>query len=116
MIITHGHQAEAANAFNYDHLFIDQAGPPVLNTWGSFFVLSVINRFKERRPHLDRVRPFAPYVIWALLFDFSLHGAISDDLRLPHRSNPALSERPTKECGGEQPFNSPWMNFSSHPP
>ncbi|MEC7752209.1 MAG: metallophosphoesterase [Myxococcota bacterium] len=71
VIITHGHQAEAANAFNYDHLFIDQAGPPVLNLpWGSFFVLSVINRFKERRPHLDRVRPFAPYVIWALLFDF----------------------------------------------
>ncbi len=71
VIVTHGHQSEAANAFNYDQLFLESGGPPVLNLpWGSFFVLSVINRFKERRPHLDRVRPFAPYVAWALLFDF----------------------------------------------
>lgn len=72
VVIAHGHQGEAANAFNYDKLFLEQAGrPPVLNLpWGSFFVLRVVNRFKERRPYLDRVWPFAPYLIWALVFDF----------------------------------------------
>jgi UDP-2,3-diacylglucosamine pyrophosphatase LpxH len=72
VIVSHGHQGETVNRFNYDEIFLRRGKQaPVLNLpWGSYFVLRVINRFKERRPHIDRVHPMVPFVFLSLFVDF----------------------------------------------
>jgi UDP-2,3-diacylglucosamine pyrophosphatase LpxH len=43
---------------------------PILNLpWGSLFVLQVLNKFKEERPYLDRVKPFWPVMAGGLFVD-----------------------------------------------
>jgi UDP-2,3-diacylglucosamine pyrophosphatase LpxH len=72
VVVSHGHQGETVNRFNYDEILLRRGDlPPVLNLpWGSYFVLRVINRFKERRPHIDRVHPMGPFIFWSLFTDF----------------------------------------------
>lgn len=69
--IHHGQQWEAINTFNFKKLFITERGKePVLNLpWGSLFVLRVLNRYKEKRPYIDRIQPFNLYLLGALVFD-----------------------------------------------
>jgi UDP-2,3-diacylglucosamine pyrophosphatase LpxH len=69
--IHHGHQFEALNAFDFSELVLTRGLPePILNLpWGSLFVLQVLNKFKEERPFLDRVKPFWPVVVGGLVLD-----------------------------------------------
>ncbi len=69
--IHHGHQFEALNAFDFRQLVLEKGLPePILNLpWGSLFVLQVLNKFKEERPYLDRVKPFWPLIPGGLIFD-----------------------------------------------
>jgi UDP-2,3-diacylglucosamine pyrophosphatase LpxH len=69
--IHHGHQFEAMNAFDFRQLILERGLPePILNLpWGSLFILQVLNKYKEERPYLDRVKPFWPLVVGGLALD-----------------------------------------------
>lgn len=69
--IHHGHQFEAMNAFDFKRLILSKGlSEPILNLpWGSLFVLQVLNKFKEERPYLDRVKPFWPVMVVGLFVD-----------------------------------------------
>ncbi|MGC4113555.1 MAG: metallophosphoesterase [Myxococcales bacterium] len=69
--IHHGHQFEALNAFDFKQLTLEKGqAEPILNLpWGSLFVLQVLNKYKEARPYLDRVKPFWPVVAAGLVLD-----------------------------------------------
>ncbi len=69
--IHHGHQFEAMNSFDFSRLVLDKNNSePILNLpWGSLFILQVLNKFKEERPYLDRVKPFWPVIAGGLLVD-----------------------------------------------
>ncbi len=69
--IHHGQQFEALNALDFRQLVLDKKlSEPILNLpWGSLFVLQVLNKYKEERPYLDRVKPFWPVLAGGLLID-----------------------------------------------
>lgn len=69
--IHHGHQFEALNAFDFRQLTLEKGLPePILNLpWGSLFVLQVLNKYKEERPYLDRVKPFWPVMAAGIFLD-----------------------------------------------
>ncbi len=69
--IHHGHQFEALQAFDFKRLVLErEAAEPILNLpWGSLFILQVLNKFKEERPYLDKVKPFWPIFGAGLFFD-----------------------------------------------
>lgn len=67
----HGHQFEALHAFDFKRLFLTRGQrEPILNLpWGSLFILHVVNRLVQERPHLDKVMPFWPLVAGGMIFD-----------------------------------------------
>jgi len=69
--IHHGHQFEALNAFDFKRLILEKGqAEPILNLpWGNLFVLQVLNKYKEARPYLDRVKPFWPVFAAGLFVD-----------------------------------------------
>ena len=69
--IHHGHQFEALNSFDFKQLTLEKGLPePILNMpWGSLFVLQVLNKYKEERPYLARVKPFWPAMVGGLVVD-----------------------------------------------
>ncbi len=69
--IEHGNQYAAANHFEPDRLFLSKGFPePILNLpWGCLFVIKYLNRIKQHRPYVDKVRPFGRYLLAALFFD-----------------------------------------------
>jgi UDP-2,3-diacylglucosamine pyrophosphatase LpxH len=70
--IAHGHQFEPNHRFDYKSIFLEKGlEAPILNLpWGSFFVLKVLNPFKEKRHHIDHIRPFKRFILGGLVFDF----------------------------------------------
>lgn len=69
--IHHGNQFEAVHVLNFDKpvlkTYLDE---PILNIpWGSFYVLKIVNRLKNEREFLDKVRPIRFFVLYGLLFD-----------------------------------------------
>jgi UDP-2,3-diacylglucosamine pyrophosphatase LpxH len=69
--IEHGNQHAAANYFDPNRLFLSRGFPePILNLpWGCLFVIKYLNRIKQKRPYVDKVRPFGRYLLAALFFD-----------------------------------------------
>jgi UDP-2,3-diacylglucosamine pyrophosphatase LpxH len=69
--VEHGHQHEELARMDMSRPFITQGFPePVLNLpWGSLFVAVMLSRIKVERPHVDKVRPFALFLRYALLHD-----------------------------------------------
>ncbi len=69
--IEHGQQYESFSATDMDRPFITRGLPePVLNLpWGSLFVSVLLPRIKQNRPHVDKVRPFQTFLIWAIIHD-----------------------------------------------
>jgi UDP-2,3-diacylglucosamine pyrophosphatase LpxH len=70
--VEHGQQHERFAAVDLRRKFITRGLPePVLNLpWGSLFVAVEMPRIKQERAHIDKVRPFQAFVIWALIHDF----------------------------------------------
>jgi UDP-2,3-diacylglucosamine pyrophosphatase LpxH len=70
--VEHGQQHERFAAVDMKRPFITRGLPePVLNLpWGSLFVAVEMPRIKQERPHIDKVRPFQAFIVWALLHDF----------------------------------------------
>lgn len=69
--VEHGQQYERFSATDMRRPFITRGLPePVLNLpWGSLFVAVVLPRIKQQRPHVDKVRPFQTFLIWAIFHD-----------------------------------------------
>ena len=71
IIIKHGHEYEVAHQFdNYDSVVEDPNGkrfyiPP----WGSYYVMRVINKFKEEKDYINQVRPIKSFIIYGLIFN-----------------------------------------------
>lgn len=71
VVIQHGHEYEIAHQFEYENcVATDENGrkffiPP----WGSYYVIRVINKFKEYRPHVNAIRPIKKFIINGLIYD-----------------------------------------------
>lgn len=69
--IKHGHEYEIAHQYDPKaSVFEDRHGishfiPP----WGSYYVIRVINKFKEERGHINAVRPIKKFIINGLIYD-----------------------------------------------
>jgi UDP-2,3-diacylglucosamine pyrophosphatase LpxH len=72
--IDHGHQYEALNHFDEDHIFIERKTKSgtkrILSLpFGSFFVLGFLNRVKLERRFINQIQPFRQYLKYALVFE-----------------------------------------------
>lgn len=69
--VEHGQQYERFAATDMKRPFITRGLPePVLNLpWGSLFTAVLLPRIKQDRPHVDKVRPFQTFLIWAAIHD-----------------------------------------------
>lgn len=70
--VEHGQQYETFSRIDMKRPFLTKGLPePVLNLpWGSLFVAVMLPRIKQERPHVDKVRPFQTFLIWAIIHDF----------------------------------------------
>jgi UDP-2,3-diacylglucosamine pyrophosphatase LpxH len=80
--IQHGHQYERAHEFDpHNSVVTTPEGRRYFTpSWGSYYVINVINRYKQERPYINAVRPIKHFVIHGLLFDtfFILRFALSN--------------------------------------
>lgn len=69
--VEHGQQYESFARIDMRRPFITRGLPePVLNLpWGSLFTAVMLQRFKQSRPHVDKVRPFQTFLTWTALHD-----------------------------------------------
>ena len=69
--IEHGHQYEAVNRIDPTRLFLTENLPePILNLpWGTLFTVQYIVKLKQKRPFIDKVRPFRLLIYWSLFND-----------------------------------------------
>jgi UDP-2,3-diacylglucosamine pyrophosphatase LpxH len=77
----HGHQFEALHAFDWEKLTLKRSTKPdVLNlSWGSLFILRVLNPLIRERPYIDKVHPFWPLIAGGTLFDARFTARIVSD-------------------------------------
>ncbi len=70
--VEHGQQYERFAKTNMDRPFITRGVPePVIDLpWGSLFVAVLLPKIKQTRPHIDKVRPFRDFIVWAIIHDF----------------------------------------------
>lgn len=70
-VIKHGHQYEKAHDFSMvNSLLCSEDGTNYfLPPWGSYYVLRVINKFKEERSHINQIRPVKSLIINGLIYD-----------------------------------------------
>lgn len=80
--ILHGHQYERAHEFDPDKSVHETAEGKkyFIPSWGSYYVINVINRYKQERPYINAVRPIKHFMIHGLIFDtfFILRFALSN--------------------------------------
>jgi UDP-2,3-diacylglucosamine pyrophosphatase LpxH len=80
--IQHGHQYERAHEFDPNSSIVESAtsGKFFIPSWGSYYVINVINRYKQERPHINAVRPIKHFIIHGLIFDtfFTLRFILSN--------------------------------------
>lgn len=72
--IEHGHMHEAANRMDPKKFFLKKdLAEPILNLpFGSHFFVELVLKIKEKYPHVDKIRPFAKMIRWALVNETSL--------------------------------------------
>ena len=80
--IQHGHQYERAHEFDPDSSIVETptSGKFFIPSWGSYYVINIINRYKQERPHINAVRPIKHFIIHGLIFDtfFTLRFILSN--------------------------------------
>jgi len=69
--VTHGHAYEFINHSNpYNFWTLDENGREILRlSWGSYFILELMNTLKLDRPYVDKIKPFRSYLRWAFYND-----------------------------------------------
>jgi len=67
--IEHGHMHEAANRMDPKKFFLKKNLPePILNLpFGSHFFVELVLKIKQQYPHVDKIRPFAKMIRWAVI-------------------------------------------------
>ena len=71
IFIKHGHEYEVAHHYSIDKCIATDVNqnkyfiPP----WGSYYVTSVINKFKETRDYINSVRPINKFIINGIIYD-----------------------------------------------
>lgn len=71
IVVKHGHEYEIAHQFDNHESIIEASDgtkyfiPP----WGSYYVMRVINKYKEERDYVNQVRPIKSFIIYGLIFD-----------------------------------------------
>jgi UDP-2,3-diacylglucosamine pyrophosphatase LpxH len=88
--IRHGHQLEHVHRVDYRRITRRRKdGSEVLDLpWGSLWIIEVMNPAKLEKQHIDRVQPFARFLLGGLLFEpiFTLRFLIASALHfLRHR-------------------------------
>ncbi|MCK5883338.1 MAG: metallophosphoesterase [Bacteriovoracaceae bacterium] len=71
VIIKHGHEYEKAHQFRPSKSLISDENDRkyFLPPWGSYFVIRVLNKYKEIRPHVDAVKPIKRFLINGFIYD-----------------------------------------------
>ncbi len=71
VVIKHGHEYEIAHQFdNYESIVEAKDGTKYfIPPWGSYYVMRVINKFKQERDFVNQVRPIKNFIINGLIFD-----------------------------------------------
>ncbi len=71
ILVKHGHDYEIANKFlPSDSIIEDNQGKKYfLPPWGSYYVVRIINKFKESRGYINSVRPIKNFLINGLIYD-----------------------------------------------
>ena len=71
IVIKHGHEYEIANKFKPSESIIEDSEGKryFLPPWGSYYVVRIINKFKEQRDHINAVRPIKRFLINGLIYD-----------------------------------------------
>jgi UDP-2,3-diacylglucosamine pyrophosphatase LpxH len=69
--IRHGNQFEAGNEIDFENAIITtDTGVKILNLpWGSIYVLKIVNRLKQEREYLDKIRPIKVFILFSLILD-----------------------------------------------
>lgn len=67
--VEHGHMHEAANRVDPKKFFLKKdLAEPILNLpFGSHFFVELVLKIKQKYPHVDKIRPFAKMVRWAIV-------------------------------------------------
>lgn len=71
VVIKHGHEYEIAHQFdNYESIVQANDGTKYfIPPWGSYYVMRVVNKYKEERDYVNQVRPIRNFIINGLIFD-----------------------------------------------
>ena len=69
--IRHGNQFEAGNELDFEHPIVTTStGSQLLNLpWGSIYVLKIVNRLKQDREYIDKIRPIKVFLIFGMILD-----------------------------------------------
>ncbi len=69
--IRHGNQFEAGSQLDFARPILKaHRDQPVLNLpWSSIYVLKIVNRLKQEREYLDKIRPIKVFVLFGLIID-----------------------------------------------
>jgi len=69
--LQHGHQYEKAHAFNPDTSLVKDAKfrSYIKPTWGSYYCINIINKFKIERPYINQIQPIKKFLIHGLVYD-----------------------------------------------
>ncbi len=69
--IEHGNQPTAVNNYEEGNYFLHKGhDEPILNLpWGSHFIIGYLNKVKQKRNFIDKVRPLRRYLLMALVND-----------------------------------------------
>ena len=71
VLLHHGHECEMANSFDLKECVVqDERGKKYfIPPWGSYYVIRVINKFKEKRRYVNAVKPVKKAIINGLIYD-----------------------------------------------
>ncbi len=71
VVIKHGHEYEEANNFDANNCIAeDEDGKKYfIPPWGSYYVIKIINKFKQERDYINTVRPIKKFLINGLIYD-----------------------------------------------
>ena len=71
VVIKHGHEYELAHDFDVKESIVESSDGEkyFLPPWGSYYVIRVMNKFKEERAYVNQVHPIRTFLIYGLIFD-----------------------------------------------
>jgi UDP-2,3-diacylglucosamine pyrophosphatase LpxH len=69
--IMHGHQYERAHEFEVENAIVEsKTGKKYIHpTWGAYYCVHIINKFKRERTYINQIQPIKKYLIHGLLYD-----------------------------------------------